>query len=91
MGRPPETCAYAGKQLCTAVTGLVGHNGVFAGFADGSVLAGRLSIGEELEDLVVKGSSGTPVSALALTHEGWFFVGEEGGRALWTRLGGDKS
>jgi len=29
MGRPPQTCAYAGKKLCTAVTGLVGHNQVF--------------------------------------------------------------
>lgn len=91
MGRAPETCAYGGKQLCTAVTGLVGHNGVFAGFADGSVLAGRLSVGEDLEDLVVKGSSGTPITSLALTHEGWLFAGEEEGRILWVRLGGDET
>ncbi|MEO0915363.1 MAG: WD40 repeat domain-containing protein [Pseudomonadota bacterium] len=90
MGRPPDTCAYAGKHICTAVTGLLGHNGVFAGFADGSVLAGRLSVGEDFEDLVVKGSSGTPVTALALTHQGWLFVGEEDGRVLWVRLGGDE-
>ena len=91
MGRPPATCAYGGKQLCTAVTGLVGHNGVFAGFADGSILAGRLSEGEPLEDLVVKGSSGSPVAALALTPQGWLFVGEESGRVLWVRLGGDEA
>ena len=89
MGRPPETCAYGGKQLCTAVTGLVGHNDVFAGFADGSVLAGRLSSDDASRDLVSKGSSGTPVSALAITPEGWLFVGEELGRVLWCQLGGE--
>jgi WD40 repeat protein len=90
MGRPPETCAYAGKELCTAVTGLVGYNGVFAGFADGCVLAGRLSVGQELEDLVVNGSSGGPISALAVTPEGWLFVGDQAGRVLWVRLGSDE-
>ncbi|QPH53313.1 WD40 repeat domain-containing protein [Pontivivens ytuae] len=88
MGRPPDTCAYGGKQLCTAVTGLLGHDGVLAGFTDGCVLAGRVSPDGASEDLVVKGSSGTPVAALALTPEGWLFVGEEGGRVLWVRLGG---
>lgn len=91
MGKSPATCAYGGKQLCTAVTGLVGHSGVFAGFADGSVLAGRLSADDHLEDLVVKGSSGTPVTTLALTQDGWLFVGEEEGRVLWMRLGGDET
>jgi WD40 repeat protein len=87
MGRPPQTCAYGGEQLCTAVTGLVGHNGVFAGFANGSVLAGRLSVDDDLEDRVVKGSSGIPVASLALTNEGWLFVGEEAGSVLWIHLG----
>ena len=90
MGRPPETCAYGGgKQLCTAVTGLVGYNNVFAGFADGSVLAGRLSGDDTSKDLVAKGSSGTPVMALSITPDGWLFVGEELGRVLWCQLGGD--
>ena len=40
MGRAPATCAYAAKQLCTAVAGLDGHETVLAGFADGSVLTG---------------------------------------------------
>ena len=88
MGRSPDTCAFGGDQLCTAVTGLVGHNGVFAGFADGRVIAGRLSTDDTVTDLVVKGSSGIPVTALALTHEGWLFVGEAMGRVLWCRLGG---
>lgn len=91
MGRAPATCAYGGKQICTCVTGLVGHNSVFAGFADGSVLAGRLSADETLEDLVVKGSSGSAIAALALTPDGWLFVGEESGRVLWMRLSGDAS
>ncbi len=91
MGRPPMTCAYGGKQLCTAIAGLVGHNGVFAGFADGCVIAGRLSPDGEMEDLLVKGSSGAPVAALALTPEGWLFVGEDSGRVLWVPLGGDEA
>ena len=90
MGRPPATCAYGGKQFCTAVAGHVGLNGVFAGFADGSVLVGRLSTDDELADLVVKGTSGAPVAALALTSDGWLFVGEESGRILWARLAGDE-
>lgn len=89
MDRPPTTCAYGGKQLCTSVTGLAGLDGVFAGFADGSVLAGRISSDTKMEDLVIKGSSGSPVTALAVTSEGWLFVGEESGRILWVRLGGD--
>lgn len=91
MGRPPETCAYGDDQVCTAVTGLVGHNGVFAGYADGSVLVGRLPTDDGFQDLVVKGSSGTAVTALALTSQGWLFVGEALGRALWCQLGGDQS
>ncbi len=87
MGRPPFTCAYRRKQLCTAVAGLVDLSGVFAGFSDGSVLASRLSV--ETEDLVIKGSSGSSVAALALSPEGWLFVGEESGRVLWGRLGGE--
>ena len=91
MGRAPATCAYGGKQLCTAVTGLVGHNGVLAGFVDGSVLAGRVSVESDLEDLVVKGSSGTPISALAITPQAWLFIGDEAGRVLWVRLGADEA
>ena len=53
------------------------------------MIAGRLSTDDTVTDLVVKGSSGIPVTALALTHEGWLFVGEAMGRVLWCRLGGD--
>ncbi len=91
MGRAPATCAYGGKQLCTAVTGLVGRNGVLAGFVDGSVLAGRVSVENDLEDFVVKGSSGTPISALAITPQAWLFIGDEAGRVLWVRHGGDEA
>jgi WD40 repeat protein len=85
MGRGPATCAYGGSQLCTAIAGLVGLDGVFAGFQDGAVLAGRLAA--DAEDLVIKGSSGSPVTALAVTPEGWLFAGEQSGRAQWFRLG----
>ena len=89
MGRAPATCAYGGKQLCTAVTGLVGHNGVIAGFADGSVLAGRISFENDQEDFVVKGSSGGAISTLVITQQAWLFIGDEAGRVLWVQLGGD--
>ena len=87
MGRAPETCAYGGKQLCTAVAGLIGLPDVFAGFVDGAVLAGRLDF--EAEDLVLKGSSASAVTALAVSQEGWLFIGEESGRVLWVKLSGD--
>ena len=89
MGRAPATCAYGGKQRCTAVTGLVGHNGAFAGFADGSVLAGRISFENDQEDFVVKGSSGAAISTLVITQQAWLFIGDEAGRVLWVQLGGD--
>lgn len=89
MGRAPATCAYGGKQQCTAVTGLVGHNEVFAGFVDGSVLAGRISVENDQKDFVVKGSSGAPISALAITQQAWLFIGDEAGRVLWVRSGGE--
>jgi len=38
----------------------------------------------------VKGSSGSPVAALAITSNAWLFVGEESGRILWVRLGGSE-
>ena len=88
MGRAPATCAYGGKQLCTAVTGLVGHNGVIAGFADGSVLAGRISFENDQEDFVVKGSSGAAIATLVITQQAWLFIGDEAGRVLWIQLGG---
>ena len=86
MGRSPATCCYGGKQVCTAVTGMLGHDALLAGFADGAVLAGQVS--EDAEDFVVKGSSGSPIAALAITSDAWLFVGEESGRILWVRLGG---
>lgn len=85
MGRAPLTCAYGDQQLCTAVAGMLGLAGVFAGFADGAVLAGRFDV--ETGDLVIKGSSGSPITAIAIAPEGWLFVGEESGRVLWLKLG----
>ena len=90
MGRAPSTCAGGGSQQCTAVTGLVGYNGVFAGFADGCVLAGQISVKNDQEDFVVKGSSGVPISTLAITQQAWLFIGDEAGNVLWLRLGGDE-
>ena len=88
MEREPVTCAYGGKQLCTAVAGFPGISGVFAGFADGAVLAEQLR--SEPSCMVIKGSSGSAVSALAISPEGWLLVGEESGRVLWCKLAGDQ-
>ena len=85
----PSQGPLGGKQLCTAVTGLVGHNGVIAGFVDGSVLAGRISFENDQEDFVVKGSSGGAISTLVITQQAWLFIGDEAGRVLWVQLGGD--
>ena len=87
MGRSPETCAYGGEQLCTAVAGVLGVPGVFAGFADGSVLAGKFDL--EFSDLLIKRSSGSAVAAIAISEPGWLFVGEESGHVLWGNLKGN--
>ena len=89
MDRSPATCAYGDGQRCTVVAGLVDFDGVLAGFADGRVLVDRPSSDRKTSGLVVQGGTGTPVTALALTPDGWLFVGEESGRVLWGRLGGD--
>ena len=86
MEREPFTCAYGGKQLCTMVAGFPGISGVFAGFADGAVLAEQLR--SKPNGMVIKGSSGSAVSALAITRQGWLLVGEESGRVLWCNLAG---
>lgn len=85
MGRPPEETCFGAKRLCSAVTGLPGENLVIAGFRDGAVLAGRIGADD---DAVVKGSGGAAVTALALTPEGWLFIGFADGLSLWLRLGG---
>lgn len=85
MGRPPEETCFGAKRLCSAVTGLPGENLVIAGFRDGAVLAGRIGADG---DAVVKGSGAAAVTALALTPEGWLFIGCEDGLSLWLRLGG---
>lgn len=84
MGRAPQTCAYGGKQLCTTVAGFPGVPGVFAGFADGAVLAEQII--SEPTSMVIKGSSGSAVSALAISPAGWLLAGEESGRVLWCKL-----
>ncbi|MGF1660383.1 MAG: WD40 repeat domain-containing protein [Rubrimonas sp.] len=86
MERGPLACAWGGRQLCTAVAGVLGLDGVFAGFQDGAVLAGMLV--DRGADKAIKGSSGAPVTALAVTLDGWLFVGDAAGATLWARLGG---
>ena len=84
LGRNADTCAHGGNQQCTVVTGLVGVSGVFAGFFDGSVVAGKFS--SDYTDLLIKRASGAPVSAMAVTPDGWLFVGDESGDVLWGNL-----
>ena len=86
LGRTADTCAHGGNQPCTAVAGLLGVSGVFAGFADGSVVAGKFD--SDYTDLMIKRGGGAPVTALAVSPEGWILVGEESGDLLWGNLRG---
>lgn len=84
MGAAPEQCGRVSQQLCTAVTGLLGVNGVFAGFRDGTVMAGRPD--SEQGDVVVRNATGSAVTTMAVTPDGWLFIGDEAGQAVWGRL-----
>ena len=87
MGRAPVTCGYGGQQLCTAVAGVIGVDGVFAGYQDGTVLAGML-IDDAGVDKVLKNAGAAEVTAIAVTRDGWLFVGDAVGAVLWVALGG---
>lgn len=83
MGRSPICVAYGGKQVATCVQALPAQRAVFAGFRDGTVLLAELD--ETKEDIVVRGSTGADVTAIALSASlSHLLVGDAKGHVLWT-------
>ena len=89
MGLEPLCVAYGGKQLATMVRGLPGQPAVLVGFQDGAVLMGELD--EAAEALVLRGTTGVEVTALAVTASlSHLLVGDTAGTVFWAplRMGG---
>ena len=85
MGREPLCVAYGGEQLATCVCALPGRPAVMAGFQDGAVLHGDLD--EEANSLLIRGSTGVEVTALAVTPSlSRILIGDADGTVLWAPL-----
>jgi len=85
MGRTPLCVAHGGKRLATCVQSLSEENAVFAGFQDGAVLLAELD--EARESIVVRGSTGAEVTAIATTRSlSHILVGDAKGGVLWAAL-----
>lgn len=85
MGRSPVCVAHGGKQIATYVQALPGEPAVLAGFRDGAVLLAEMD--ESKEVVVLKGSSGTEVTAIAISAtRSHILIGDAKGRVLWSTL-----
>ena len=85
LDRSPVCVAHGGKQVATCVQALAKENAVFAGFRDGAVLLAELD--ESKDAIVLKGSKGAEVTAIAETDTlSHLLVGEEKGHILWAPL-----
>ena len=85
MGRPPVCVANGGKQISTYVHALPEEKAVIAGFRDGAVLLAEIV--ENKEPIVLKGSSGNEITAIALTSGlSHILIGDSKGNILWTTL-----
>lgn len=85
MGRGPLCVAHGGKQLVTCVAALPGQSVVLAGFQDGAVLLSDLD--ESAKSLLIRGSTGTEVTALAVTSSlSRILIGDADGTILWAPL-----
>ena len=85
MGRPPVCVANGGKQISTYVHALPEEKAVIAGFRDGAVLLAEIV--ENKEPIVLKGSSGNEITAIALTSGlSHILIGDTKGNILWTTL-----
>lgn len=90
MGRAPRTLAEGGDQVVTCIAGLPGADALFAGFEDGAVLFTELD--GDSGDHVVRGSTGSPVTAIGVTADlGWLLIGDEAGRLFHARLRADQN
>ena len=85
LGRTPVCVADGGKQIATCVQSLSSENAVFTGFRDGSVLLAEID--ESKQPIVLKGSSGAAVTAIAVTESlSHILIGDESGNILWATL-----
>lgn len=85
MGRTPLCIAHGGRQLTTSVVALPGRPAVLAGFQDGAVLLSDLD--ESAKSLLIRGSTGTEVTALAVTpSQARILIGDADGTVLWAPL-----
>lgn len=85
MDREPGRGASGGEQIVTAVRGLPGQPEVLAGFQDGAVLMSRTD--DEAGDYVFRGSTGSEVTAIAVTGSAMrFLVGDAAGKIFWVNL-----
>lgn len=88
MGRSPLCVAYGGRQISTSVCALPSQSAVLVGFQDGAVLVSKLE--EDAESFVLRGSTSTEVTAMAVTPScSHILIGDAGGDILWAALRGD--
>lgn len=86
MDRAPRTVGHGGDQLATSVAALPGADALLVGFEDGAVLFAEPDNAHG-GDHVVRGSSGVPVSGIALAADlQWLLVGDEAGQLFHAPL-----
>ena len=85
MERTPTCLAKREKHMATCVYPLPGEQAMFVGYQDGVVLLTKL---EETSDaIVIRGSTGAEVTAIAVSPDGsHVFTGDAGGNLLWSPL-----
>ena len=85
MRRPPVCVANGGKQISTYVHALPQEKAVIAGFKDGAVLLAEIV--ENKEPIVLKGSSGNEITAIALNSGlSHILIGDSKVNILWITL-----
>jgi len=85
MNRSPVCVAGHGKNIATCVKACPSGEAVFVGFNDGAVLLAELD--ESKDSIVLKGSSGAEVTAIAATKSrSHLFIGDAKGQILWAPL-----
>ncbi len=85
MGRPPVCVANGRKQIATFVQALPTEKAILVGFRDGAVLLAEII--ESKEPIILKGSSGNEITAIAITSGlSHILIGDSKGNVLWTTL-----
>ncbi len=85
MGRPPVCVANRDEQKVTCVQSLPNKKAIFVGFQDGTVLLSEIN--EAKEAILLKRSSGSEITAIAVSPEGSnLLIGDAKGDVLWSKL-----